>query len=116
MPDTAERRQGWRFDRHISAGHIITTAVVLVGAVAGFIRVENLATANQQDIRQLQAVVSENRQFQVGQRSRVWDRVEELQVQIADLKSDVAALRTSNDHIARQVDRLVTHMVESPKR
>lgn len=31
MPD--DRSTGWRFDRHVSIGHVVTTAVVIVSAL-----------------------------------------------------------------------------------
>lgn len=110
-----DRRQGWRFDRHVSVGHLITTAVVLVGVVSGYLRLENLAVQNQADIAEIREAAGADRQFQIDQRVRVRDRVKELQEQVVELKTDVAALRASNQHIAGQIDRLVTHMVGAPR-
>lgn len=102
---------GFRFDRHISVGHIFTTAMVATAVVAGYVRLENQSHANARAISDLRTLVAVNRQFQIDQRNRVWERVDDIQERTTELKSAAAALSAKSDYIARQVDRLVDRLI-----
>ena len=106
-----ERRNGgFRFDRHISLGHVLTTAMVIIGVVIGYTRLEAAVYENQKQIAELIKKQAADRVFHVEQRVRIWDKVEQMQSESNSLREKIAELRAGQEHIIRQQERLLELM------
>lgn len=87
---------------------VVTT--LIVAAVTGwwflFDEVKSVSRDMAQQRSELVREISMNGAFQVEQRNRLWDRVNELQRDIQNLQGDVSELRASVQHIGRTTDAI----------
>lgn len=129
MPDSNHASgEGLRFwGNHEEAGHrlidqyitvrvltrVVTTLIVV--AVTGwwflFDEVKSVSRDMAQQRSELVREISLNGAFQVEQRNRLWDRVNELQHDIQTLQGDVSELRASVQHIGRTTDAIFAVVV-----
>lgn len=102
-----DRRQGFVFDKHISVGHLLTTVIVVVGVVTGYVRLEEAVAQNRSAIGDISQTVQKNYAFQVEQRVRVWDKVNTVDSEIVNLRERIAELKAGQTHMLRQQDRIL---------
>lgn len=113
--------------RHEEAGHrlvdqyitvrvltrVVTTLIVV--AVTGwwflFDEVKSVSRDMALQRSELVREISLNGAFQVEQRNRLWDRVNELQRDIQSLQGDVSEVRAGVQHIGRTTDSIFAVMV-----
>ena len=124
--ETSRTGGGFRLDRHVSLGHLLTTVLVAAGVVAGYVRLEEQASANAGAIERIRSEhlhavekigreAASDRAFHVGDRARLSERVNGVQDQINDIDSAVSALTAKTDYIASQVDRLVARLIDGSR-
>lgn len=100
-----------RYDNNISLGHILTTGVIVIGVVAGYVRLEAQVAQNTRSILETERVIDGNRNLQMKQQERVWERMNRVQEQSNEVKSATRELKVKMDYIAQQVDRLVAGLI-----
>jgi len=111
MSDEAKSRSGFRFQKDISVGNLLTLLVVAVAAVVGYVRVEALAMQAAAGVLENAKIATENREFHVKQRVRLWDRVNIIHDNGNQARADLSAVSAKTDYIAHQVDRLVQNLI-----
>jgi hypothetical protein len=87
---------------------VITTLVVIATAGWWFLFDEVRTINREMDVQRTELLreIARTGAFQVDQRVRLWDRVNELQRDIQALQSDVGELRAGVQHIGRTTDAI----------
>lgn len=94
-------------DPKISLGNLIVAAGILASTVAMVVTLQESVEQNELRIAELEQAVADDRQFQIDQRIRVWNKVEKLSEVLNGLRADIRALEAVNTHFIRQVERLM---------
>lgn len=103
---TEAERSEWHLDRKFSVA-LIMTIVVQIGSAAWFAsKTDSRVAALEQRYLEQQALIAANRQFQVEQRIRVWDRVRAQGDAQNQLRAEMAGISARLDYITRALDRL----------
>jgi hypothetical protein len=104
---TYPESRDWHLDRKFSFG-LIFAMTVQIGAAVWFAskmdsRIETL------DLRYLAlaAETAKNRQFQIDQRIRVWDRVTAQGKSLNTFRTELASVDARLEYITRSLDRLL---------
>jgi len=90
----------------------VPAVVVALGVVVGYVRLEELALQNSVQIQELRMVVAANRSWQIEQRVRVWNKVGVIEDGGNALRAQVAALDSTMNHVAKQVDRIIERLFD----
>lgn len=121
MGDADIRAESGRFANGLSADRLIDQVItvrvlsrvlstLVIVATAGwwflFDEVKSLSRDMHAQRGELLHEIAQTETFQVEQRVRLWDRVNELQRDIQDLQSEVSELRAGVQHIGRTTDAI----------
>lgn len=115
MPTPAQNNHGpgFVFDKHISVGHLLTTVIVVIGLVTGYVRLEEAVSFNRTEIKNISETVTKNYAFQVDQRVRVWNKVNSVDGEIVSVRERIAELKAGQTHMLRQQDRILELLEKS---
>lgn len=113
VPVAWESRDRKLVDQFITVrvlSHVVSTLVLIAAAGWWFLfdEVKSLGQDVTAQRTELLREVSLNGQFQIEQRMRLWDRVNELQHDIQALQVDVGELRASVQHVGRTTDAILS--------
>lgn len=109
-------RSGFRVDKNISVGTIVTILVIMAAAFTGYVQVQAIAQSNQKEIGEIEARLSADHDFHVRHRERLWSRVNEVQGDVNQTAAHLATQTAKTEYIAKQVDRLVDRLIEGKAR
>ena len=90
----------------VSLGNIATAALVVIGVVISYTQLQEGVQSNAKAIASLEKVVAENRQFQIDQRVRVWDRVSDLENKVSSMSNSISRLEAGQEFIIRQTENI----------
>lgn len=104
----------FQFDKRISLGNILTIFGMGIAAIAGYMSFQEAINSNTAEIAQLRKdyiklaeVVETNREFHIGQRVRLWERVNEVQNASSSQAERLARIESSQEYLVRQIDKIV---------
>ena len=98
---------GWHLDKRVPIG-IIAALIVQSATVVWWARgLEERSLENEKRILKVVEMVESNRQFQIDQRVRVWDRVEDLKTAQQDMNARIKALEAITGNTNQMVSRLL---------
>lgn len=95
-----------QIEPRVSFGNIATAILVVVGVVVSYTQLQEGVQSNAKAIASLSATVAENRQFQIDQRVRVWDRVGDLEAKVGSMSNSISRLEAGQDFIIRQTENI----------
>lgn len=105
MTDDDYKRE-WHLDRRFSLALIIAVLGQAGAAVWFASKTDSRVEALERRHIELAHQTSTNRQWQIDQRIRVWERVNDLDDALNDLRADTAGITARLDYIGRALDRL----------
>jgi len=95
-----------KVNSEISIGNIVSWALVVVGFIAGYVKLQGAVERSVADLLEVKksAAVDENRLH--NHETAEMERIADMKTDVAVLKTDVRAIRSSLDSIERKLDNL----------
>jgi len=101
-----ERLAEWHLDRRVSIALILMLCAQIATAAWYASKTDSRISTLEEHYFELAADTTENRQFQIDQRVRVWERVNAQSEAQNEFGAQMARLEAQLDYISRALDRL----------
>ncbi len=101
-----DRRAEWHLDRKVSVSIIAALLIQAGGALWYAAQADSRLSQVEESLVELGATVKANRDSQVDQRLRVWDRVNDQAEALNGFRADLAGISARLDYMTRALDRL----------
>tara|TARA_R110000803_G_scaffold76565_1_gene141229 strand:- start:2465 stop:2806 length:342 start_codon:yes stop_codon:yes gene_type:complete len=107
------RDDGWHLDKKVPLGLI--GAVLLQSFIFGVwaATLQSSGEANTKGLADLSGTVAQDKVFHTDQRIRIWDRVDKVEDKIQSNETNIAKAVAGIEHLTKQVDLLVVHMIDN---
>lgn len=101
-----ELKREWRIDRRFSVALVVTLVCQASAAVWFASKTDSRVEALERRYVELAEITAADRQWQINQRIRVWERVNDQDDALDDLRAGAAGIAAQLEYITRVLDRL----------
>ena len=98
----------WRIDRRFSVAVVLTFLCQIATAVWFASKTDSRIQTLEERYLALAEQTAQDREFQINQRIRVWERVNDLGEAQNAFRADIAGIDARLEYITRSLDRLTT--------
>lgn len=107
---------GWHLDRRFSVALVLALTGQIATAVWFASKTDSRIGSLEERHLELSLETAENREFQIEQRVRVWDRVTAQDVALNAFRAELAGINAHLEYITRSLDRMTLLQDEDRRR
>lgn len=100
--------QDFHLRKEVTIGNIFTTIMLAVTLVLGWADLDNRVETNRNKLAEIEATTLKNFDFQVANRQRVFDQLNQLRAEVQDTKVGLARLEAGIENANKSLDRLIS--------
>lgn len=112
-PSAGDRAVHWFLRKEVSIGVILALVIQATSAVWYASKLDSRVSDIERSIPEIVKTLRENRDWQVAQRVRVWDRVEKVEAEGRENQSSMKAVFVHIENINRNLERLIREVEKS---